>query len=746
MVGKSCLSRRLGRVLACLVFPLVVLLVIGVYAPLAVSRSRALQADSAPRPGNYRAMANTGHKYRGVVPGNASAELLVLVQVNDLHVSKLNSSKEAKLRELCSSVVPAVKPRAVLALGDLVDGYSSAARKGGEQQMEEWVAYRGVLESTGMLSTPGLDWLDMRGNHDAYGVGNINDPASNMYEKFGVSSATNQGRLDKRTWRADFATRGNTSTFRVVGFDAAVGPVGTAKPFNFYGYLDAPTRHHVIEHLEAEIDDVPGSAADVTSSLLVGHYPESQVPGGFGSEIRSKVPYYLCGHEHRWGLYQRVKNQMLELHNADMTLHNAWRLMAFDHGQFSFSEQSLERGFPVGLVTNPKDARFMSDMEPNHASVSTHVRVLAYTDVNASVTQVVVYFDDNEAHPLAGTATAVEGGLYALAWQPQDHFASGLHTIHATIVDSAGRVRLLTHRFSLDGTADELGSSFFQSKQAVGDDYAMLVAMFLGIVVTNLLMLLLGSPTICTLVRSGSVSPLPSSGTRTEVVAGGTSSDDAVAAAKHRARRGCPTRVHHNAENIVAWTLYLALPLLLIGPYLIGFFAGSNGPVCFVFSFGIIVAGHDGQQPDLVMDPQALVFASAVQVVLVLPFICYAALRHQTLASSSFRVSRFAWSVAGFGLLHSHRAPVTKTQRFGAAVRWLLFPFFLIVLLFGPIAVNSMVDHGAAAVFLSPTFYFILFAVVTIAADMAAVQPDSADALDSAATVAVLELGAYKVR
>ena len=658
MVRKPCLSRRPGRGLACLVFPLVVLLVIGVYAPLEVSRSRALQAGSAPLPGNSRAMAGTGHKYRGVVPGNASAELLVLVQVNDLHVSKLNSSKEAKLRELCSSVVPAVKPRAVFALGDLVDGYSSAARKGGEQQLEEWVAYRGVLESTGMLSTPGLDWLDMRGNHDAYGVGNIDDPASNMYEKFGVSSATNQGRLDKRTWRADFATRGNTSTIRVVGFDAAVGPAGTAKPFNFYGYLDAPTRGHVIEHLEADIDDVPGSAADVTSSLLVGHYPESQFPGGFGSEIRSKVPYYLCGHEHRWGSYQRVKNQMLELELADMKLQNAWRLMAFDHGQFSFSEQSLERGFPVGLVTNPKDARFMSDMEPNHASVSTHVRVLAYTDVNASVTQVVVYFDDNEAHPLAGTATAVEGGLYALAWQPQDHFASGLHTIHAKIVDSAGRVRLLTHRFSLDGTADELGSSFFQSKQAVGDDYAMLVAMFLGIVVTNLLMLLLGSPTFCTLVKrcssrsgssstgsgSGSVSPLPSSsGTRTEAVADGTSSDDAVAAAKHRARRGCPTRVHHNAENIVAWTLYLALPLLLVGPYLIGFFAGSNGPVCFVFSFGILVAGQG-----YVMDPQALVLASAVQMVLVLPFICYAALRHQTLASSSFRVSRFAWSVAGF--------------------------------------------------------------------------------------------------
>ena len=109
MVGKPCLSRRPGRGLACLVFPLAVLLVIGVYAPLEVSRSRALQAGSAPLPGNSRAMASTGHKYRGVVPGNASAELLVLVQVNDLHVSKLNSSKEAKLRELCSSVVPAVK-------------------------------------------------------------------------------------------------------------------------------------------------------------------------------------------------------------------------------------------------------------------------------------------------------------------------------------------------------------------------------------------------------------------------------------------------------------------------------------------------------------------------------------------------------------------------------------------------------------------------------------------------------------
>jgi hypothetical protein len=67
------------------------------------------------------------------------------------------------------------------------------------------------------------------------------------------------------------------------------------------------------------------------------------------------------------------------------------------------------------------------------------------------------------------------------------------------------------------------------------------------------------------------------------------------------------------------------------------------------------------------------------------------------------------------------------------------------VLVFGPTVVNSMVDRGAAASFPSD-LYFILFAVVTIAADMAAVQPDSADALDSAATVAVLELGACTVR
>ena len=64
------------------------------------------------------------------------------------------------------------------------------------------------------------------------------------------------------------------------------------------------------------------------------------------------------------------------------------------------------------------------------------------------------------------------------------------------------------------------------------------------------------------------------------------------------------------------------------------------------------------------------------------------------------------WPV--FGLLHSHRAPVTKTQRIGAAVRWLLFPFFLMVLVFGRARVDLLLTTVGPPVFLlRPLFHSI---------------------------------------
>jgi hypothetical protein len=159
--------------------------------------------------------------------------------------------------------------------------------------------------------------------------------------------------------------------------------------------------------------------------------------------------------------------------------------------------------------------------------------------------------------------------------------------------------------------------------------------------------------------------------------------------------------VHHNAENIVAWTLYLALPLLLVGPYLIGFFAGSNGSVCFVFSFGILVAGQG-----YVMDPPPRHSPLRAQCrwSLVLPFICSAALRHQTLASSSFRVSRFAWSVAGFRVAALPPRPGHQNAARRRCRALAPFPFFSHGVGLWPDVVNSMVDRGAAASFPSPTF------------------------------------------
>ena len=96
-----------------------------------------------------------------------SHHLVWFVQVSDLHISIYQDNNRVTDFELFSKEVLAfIKPKVILATGDLTDG-KNADLFGSKQNEKEWKMYRDLVSKVSDLND--TLWFDVRGNH-----GNIN--------------------------------------------------------------------------------------------------------------------------------------------------------------------------------------------------------------------------------------------------------------------------------------------------------------------------------------------------------------------------------------------------------------------------------------------------------------------------------------------------------------------------------------------------------------------------------------------
>ena len=71
-------------------------------------------------------------------------------------------SRKDDLRSFCTEVIDIVRPKVVVASGDLTDSRSKDPLGSGQYE-QEWIWYHEVLTSTNV--TQKTVWLDIRGNH-----------------------------------------------------------------------------------------------------------------------------------------------------------------------------------------------------------------------------------------------------------------------------------------------------------------------------------------------------------------------------------------------------------------------------------------------------------------------------------------------------------------------------------------------------------------------------------------------------
>ena len=360
------------------------------------------------------------------------------IQISDLHLSiNFDPRRGPDFEKWINQVViEAIKPKVTLVTGDLTDARTKGIM-GGEQYEQEWIWYQEIVNRTGV--TDKTLWLDLRGNHDDFGVFDWKSD-NNYFAKYSV-----QGRHHKRHYT--YTVKEGNETYSFIGVDSCLEP-GPNRPFNTVGLLH-----------EEDIDSLKALKKSLVSpnfTVWFGHYPTRAITGPIPGLHNIINGPYLSGHVHMTDLYALQPPGFLDIEVADWKTKRMYRVAVIDHSIFSFTDIRLDE-WPVIVITNPKAAKFvMPKIEAvNRIQFSTHIRVLVFSRSN--LTRVTLEINDEEEVVMTRVKSSP---LFVSQWNPSK-YSSGLHRMTVKAKDEGNNVNQVTQYFSLDGSREDFS---FKSK------------------------------------------------------------------------------------------------------------------------------------------------------------------------------------------------------------------------------------------------------------------------------------------
>ena len=116
----------------------------------------------------------------------------------------------------------------------------------------------------------------------------------------------------------------------------------------------------------------------------------------------------------------------------------------------SFADQK-QTEWPVVIITNPKDAAYLSSNEPfERIELSSHIRILAFS--THDIEHIRVEIDGEEIFDeIIGPIERQNSPLFAVPWNAAQ-YTKGLHTLLVSVTDSNQQRSIKEQKFSLDGT------------------------------------------------------------------------------------------------------------------------------------------------------------------------------------------------------------------------------------------------------------------------------------------------------
>lgn len=383
--------------------------------------------------------------------GSSLGNFTILLHATDFHISAYDGGEARRvLRAFIEGPWKAIRPAGVIASGDLVNakvkiplgiGWSFS-----RQMVEEWAGYESVLKFGGVKE----GWLDVRGNHDTFGVSKLGaeEDLFIKYGRMGVEEGL------KRVYVK------HLEGVRIVAVQAAQVP-GPNRPYNFFGVVSKL----VFDEVERVLRD---GCLDERPTILFSHFPSSilvfekkgwsfgrlnavcaEVRRAKGLPKRPAFLAYLSGHLHSAfdssgeGTLSNMPGKYVEMQLGDLRHSHVYRILVLDHGVLYWKTPKLSTAFPIVLVTNPAPG--------SAAYSSTHVRMFVFRspeDRDGSKTRLVEVKIDGRL--LGMMPSNVDLPLHLIAWDPSQ-YASEIHTLEVFIDGSKTPAETVTFTASPEG-------------------------------------------------------------------------------------------------------------------------------------------------------------------------------------------------------------------------------------------------------------------------------------------------------
>jgi predicted MPP superfamily phosphohydrolase len=366
------------------------------------------------------------------------------VQVSDVHFSVFHPQRKVNFDKFMMSL-RVTQPKFVLNTGDTTDGEGNPFIWHVQQYEDEWKGYHDVMKKY-EREWNSTNWFDVRGNHDHYGETRKGLDA--MYHKYGIS-----GRKFGRSRLYEFTHKEKFGNYHFIGLDA-VANITSLRPYFYFGQFEP----YWVEKLK---DNIRKASIRSNHTILFGHWPMcAMYSHDFKTttdliDIGKDLPVlaHLFGHLHE--MYKLAPNGVktkldghLELEVLDFKNNNFMRVVAIDNDIMSFVDSKYNE-YPIILITNPKDARFMSQREPLVRMSRGKIRLMVFSPTAIKEVEVSIN------NVFLGRAIKEEVNLWTIDWAPE-RYANGLHEILVKATTQDGKTRTVSHEFSLDGTIPPL--------------------------------------------------------------------------------------------------------------------------------------------------------------------------------------------------------------------------------------------------------------------------------------------------
>eukprot|EP00092_Neocalanus_flemingeri_P032136 GFUD01034927.1.p1 GENE.GFUD01034927.1~~GFUD01034927.1.p1 ORF type:complete len:629 (-),score=170.63 GFUD01034927.1:311-2197(-) len=358
-------------------------------------------------------------------------ELFWFIQITDLHISKyVYPDIKDDLKEFFTTTLDTVKPKVVIASGDLTDA-KDADGVDSFQQKEEWDTYKSLLDEHNVSSK--TVYLDIRGNHDTFDVTSYKDPHNYFL------SHSKSGPAHLSSYITTLHSGGKTFSF--IALDATLNP-GPKKVFNFFGYL-SDSQLETLGQLKA-------TAEKSDYQIYFGHFPSSCIVSSTPvMEMMSGGLVYLSGHLHTLGglapqLYTLHHTGTPELELGDWKENRRYRIVAVDNGMMSFTDQQ-HGSWPAVIITNPKRSDFIAPQveQVENILASKAIRVLAFSPNEISKVRVKINKED-----WVDCEEALEN-VFTTPWDPSDYVGTE-NVIRVEVIDGFGDSKEIAQKFVVD--------------------------------------------------------------------------------------------------------------------------------------------------------------------------------------------------------------------------------------------------------------------------------------------------------